>query len=389
MASIYRLFWWTGGNDATSSHTTQKEVVAAAGKMVRSSGTSKVPRPPDNRRPSYETQAAACNMRSTVSNSIYVKRGGETLTTTSSSSSSSFHQSHQRSLQVDMDEDDDYNSYNRRQRSISSSQAQAVTTRANPRYNFTVGMYHEPHAAQPPHLSTRSRDPEAVAHTAQAPSSSTYASFSSSSSSQRSRGEPFQLSSSSASTSTSRGNVSLPAISAAAATGSKLCCDRCDGKHLTDDCPHYRKNRDAHPDAQKNFYKKLGGTSMLPGQTLSRSTRVIRQPGDGSCLFHSMSNGLDGGGAARLRAEICEFIRNNPSHKICDVDLFEWIKWDSGGSCAQYASKMSRGSWGGGIEMAVVSHIKGVNVHVYQSTSFGLAGYKRISAFDHPVRTTA
>lgn len=42
---------------------------------------------------------------------------------------------------------------------------------------------------------------------------------------------------------------------------------------------------------------------------------------------------------------------------------------------------MSGGSWGGGIEMACVSQLKGVNVHVYERYR---GGYKRISAFDHP-----
>lgn len=73
-------------------------------------------------------------------------------------------------------------------------------------------------------------------------------------------------------------------------TSDKLCCDKCDGKHETSQCPYYKTNRGSHPDEQKNFYKKLGGVSSLPGQTL-RSARVIRQPGDGSCLFHSMSYG--------------------------------------------------------------------------------------------------
>ena len=39
---------------------------------------------------------------------------------------------------------------------------------------------------------------------------------------------------------------------------------------------------------------------------------------------------------------------------------------------------------GGGIEMASTSIIKGCNVHVYESVRAG--GYRRISAFDHPVR---
>jgi hypothetical protein len=33
-------------------------------------------------------------------------------------------------------------------------------------------------------------------------------------------------------------------------------CDKCDGPHLTDDCPIYKKKRDDHPDAWRNFGKK-------------------------------------------------------------------------------------------------------------------------------------
>jgi hypothetical protein len=80
-------------------------------------------------------------------------------------------------------------------------------------------------------------------------------------------------------------------------------CDKCDGKHLTDNCPYYKKPRDNHPDAQRGN-KKLGGQSNLPG-ALIRSARVVRQPGDGSCLFHSMSYGLrDGSSASSLRREV-------------------------------------------------------------------------------------
>lgn len=42
-------------------------------------------------------------------------------------------------------------------------------------------------------------------------------------------------------------------------------CDKCDGNHPTDSCPHYKKVRDKHPDAQKNNCKKFGGVSNLPG----------------------------------------------------------------------------------------------------------------------------
>jgi hypothetical protein len=184
---------------------------------------------------------------------------------------------------------------------------------------------------------------------------------------------------------TSVAATSTTTIATATTTKTKLCCDKCDGKHETDDCPHYKKKRDDHPDAQKKNGKQIGGTSLLPGSYL-QNARVIRQPGDGSCLFHSLSYGLGGGYTAnRLRSEICAFIQANPQCLISETPLKDWVKWDSGGSSvSDYCRKMSRGSWGGGIEMACLSQMKQVNVHVYERSG---GGYKRISAFDcasHP-----
>mmetsp|Transcript_21002 Transcript_21002/g.30093 ORF Transcript_21002/g.30093 Transcript_21002/m.30093 type:complete len:289 (+) Transcript_21002:657-1523(+) len=164
-------------------------------------------------------------------------------------------------------------------------------------------------------------------------------------------------------------------------TNKPLCCDKCDGKHLTDDCPYYKKKRDDHPDAQRGSKQKLGGFSLLPGSTILRA-KVVRQPGDGSCLFHSLSYGLGSGlNASRLRNEICSFIQSNPDLKISDTPLKDWVRWDSGSSVSEYARTMARGSWGGGIEMACFSQLKNCNVHVYERSSMG---FKRISAFDHP-----
>ena len=164
-------------------------------------------------------------------------------------------------------------------------------------------------------------------------------------------------------------------------SSSQLCCDKCDGKHETDKCPYYKKKRENHPDAQKNHWKKLGGTSSLPGAILS-NPRVVRQPGDGSCLFHSMSYGLrDGSSASSLRREICQYIRKNPDLTISDTPIKDWIKWDSGASVSEYASRMSGSAWGGGIEMAALGKLRSVNVHVYERAG---GYYKRISAFDCP-----
>ena len=161
----------------------------------------------------------------------------------------------------------------------------------------------------------------------------------------------------------------------------ELCCDKCDGKHETDACPYYKKERGSHPDEQKNYWKKLGGVSTLPGAMLP-NPRVVRQPGDGSCLFHSMSYGLkDGSNASTLRRDICTFIKKNPDLTISDTPIRDWVKWDSGASVSDYARRMSGSAWGGGIEMAALSQLRGVNVHVYERAKRG--GYKRISAFDH------
>jgi hypothetical protein len=167
--------------------------------------------------------------------------------------------------------------------------------------------------------------------------------------------------------------------SSSAKNSNPLCCDKCDGKHPTDDCPYYKKPREQHPDAQRG--KKMGGMSSLPGAII-RNARIVRQPGDGSCLFHSMSYGLKSGMSAdRLRYEICQYIKHNPTLTISDTPLSEWIKWDSKLSCADYARRMSSGTWGGGIEMACTSLMYRCNVHVYERST---EGFKRISAFDYP-----
>ncbi len=175
------------------------------------------------------------------------------------------------------------------------------------------------------------------------------------------------------------GSRSANSVTAAPTVAVVLCCDKCDGKHETSNCPHYKKKRDDHPDAQKN--KQIGGHSSLPGSILVNA-RVVRQPGDGSCLFHSMSYGLRTSNASSLRAEICRFIQNNPNLRISDTPLQDWVRCDSGASVSEYARNMSRGSWGGGIEMACLSQLKNCNVHVYERHRMG---FKRISAFDHPL----
>jgi len=162
----------------------------------------------------------------------------------------------------------------------------------------------------------------------------------------------------------------------------ELTCDKCDGKHPTALCPWFKKAREKHKDADPATAKRQLGMSSGPPEILSSgSVRVVRQPGDGSCLFHSLCYGLkDGSTASALRRQVASFIEANPNLEISDSPLKEWVLWDSGSSVAAYCRRMSQGGvWGGGIEMAAISHLKRCNVFVYQLSG---AGYKRISSFE-------
>lgn len=162
----------------------------------------------------------------------------------------------------------------------------------------------------------------------------------------------------------------------------KLCCDRCDGPHETDKCPHFTKPREKHADAWSSYGKANRGDRGNEPVTIVRNARVVTQPADGSCLFHSLSYGLsDRSSASSLRREICGYIERNPDEIIADTSLRDWIRYDSGGTVNTYASKMSSGVWGGGIEMAALTKMKNVNVHVYEKCE---DGFKRISAFQSP-----
>jgi hypothetical protein len=138
--------------------------------------------------------------------------------------------------------------------------------------------------------------------------------------------------------------------------GKKLCCDACDGPHLTADCPLYKgKAREKHKDGQKGKPKEIG--SGTGGNFVLSKAKEVRMPPDGSCLFHSLCYGLGLSSAPSLRKEIANFIAKNPDLEIAGDPLKDWIAWDGGGSVSSYTRKMAspNGPWGGGIEMAACS----------------------------------
>jgi len=160
-------------------------------------------------------------------------------------------------------------------------------------------------------------------------------------------------------------------------------CDKCDGTHETEACPHYRKARENHPDAQRRKAIEMGSSG---GNVFLRDweARVHRMPGDGSCLYHSLFEGLKGRGASSphaLRQDLARWVLENANARIADSTVREWVRWDSNSSVEAYSRRMRSYSWGGGIEMAAFSRLHKLSVHVYEGCR---GGYKRISCFEPP-----
>jgi len=163
-------------------------------------------------------------------------------------------------------------------------------------------------------------------------------------------------------------------------------CDRCDGSHEASKCPYFNKERDDHPDAS-SASKRLamagdGGNAYL------RQARVVPQPGDGSCLFHSLAYSYaalfdrDVGDARQLRAVLMDWLVEHEDARIADTPVRDWVKWDSGSSVSAYAKRMRHVGWGGGIEMAAFAHKFRVDVHVYERHISARFPFKRISRFE-------
>ncbi|KAH8058733.1 hypothetical protein JL722_5965 [Aureococcus anophagefferens] len=176
-----------------------------------------------------------------------------------------------------------------------------------------------------------------------------------------------------------------PGAPAAAAEHPLGPCDKCDGPHATSRCPHFAKDRDDHPEAQRAKGLACGADG---GNAYLRRGEVIRQPGDGSCLFHSLAYGLRlqnrHGDARQLRRELMDWLSRNPDASIADTPVGDWVKWDSNCSVDDYTARMRGAGWGGGIEMAAFARRFDVDVHVYERDPGGRRDlpYKRVARFE-------
>lgn len=165
--------------------------------------------------------------------------------------------------------------------------------------------------------------------------------------------------------------------------GSNGPCDRCDGTHHALDCPHFgphkghkawtprSRGREDHEDAWANLDGADGEQTARP-ETAVTGTQ-IRQPGDGTCLYHSMAFGLrrarlaeEGFVGPALRARIADHLEEHADDRVSGSAYRDYIWWDHGLTVEAYCHKMRKdGVWGGAIEIAACTQMYGVNVHIY------------------------
>lgn len=110
---------------------------------------------------------------------------------------------------------------------------------------------------------------------------------------------------------------------------------------------------------------------------------LVSMPEDGSCLFHSIAFGLgDSTDGPTLRRQVAQVIENEPTLKIANTTVREWVRMAAGKDHSVHAKELYRGEcWGGAVELAVAAKIRQVNIHVYEAFS---DGFRCITAFDVP-----
>jgi len=138
-------------------------------------------------------------------------------------------------------------------------------------------------------------------------------------------------------------------------------CDRCDGAHPTAECPHFRRQRGEHQDAQRMPLAEQPPPTTSAAAITSRGS-LEPQPPDGSCLYHSIGFGLRhlrlAAPAARtMRVTLAAWARNHPRTRVAGQSIRAWLSWEMDGaeSLEKYVERQAVGGWGGVIEIIAAS----------------------------------
>ena len=101
---------------------------------------------------------------------------------------------------------------------------------------------------------------------------------------------------------------------------------------------------------------------------------IIDVPAYGNCLFEAVGRSV-GKDAYQLRKDACAFMENE-ANTLHGEKITDWIAWNAEAPYSQYISEMKReGTWGGGIELAVLSTLLEKAIVVYERSG------KRIAEF--------
>lgn len=165
----------------------------------------------------------------------------------------------------------------------------------------------------------------------------------------------------------------------------KLVCPKCDGEHTEDDCPYFKAKRESHEDAWAALNKAQCCAAEEDNGPEVVDCEVVKQPGDGACLFHSLVYGLGAGSAAALREEVSAFISSQADALLSGTPVHQWVTWDSNLTPEAYADRMrDPKKWGGAIEIAITAMLKKVQVRVYEPAEGQAGRFQRISVFGAP-----
>ena len=165
-------------------------------------------------------------------------------------------------------------------------------------------------------------------------------------------------------------------------------CDRCDGTHVSTECPHFKWPRATHKDARCMPVEER--PALAPDVApVEASGKLIKQPGDGSCLYHSLSRGerelgQRGTPHAELRRELAMWVKSNGVLPFNGKTVSAWLESELGRpiSVAAYAKQQAVHGWGGPLEILAFVLLKKVNVWVWVPLAKGR--YRRTSCFNVP-----
>eukprot|EP00929_Paragymnodinium_shiwhaense_P000177 TRINITY_DN100421_c0_g1_i1.p1 TRINITY_DN100421_c0_g1~~TRINITY_DN100421_c0_g1_i1.p1 ORF type:complete len:543 (+),score=77.38 TRINITY_DN100421_c0_g1_i1:176-1804(+) len=175
-------------------------------------------------------------------------------------------------------------------------------------------------------------------------------------------------------------------------------CAKCDEGHHEDECPHFAGRRDD----WETWAKRKGALMEQGGEdgdgqagdtkTVEVTGEVVVQPGDGSCLFHSLaynmkkmgmgSGSLDARGP-RLRQAVAKYLAEHADETVAGTSFRDYILWDRGLTIEEYLKDMADSSiWGGAVEIAAFIRMERLNVQIYDP--IGRTGkFRRVLSFEY------